>query len=864
MPLTSRHCFKMVLFVLFISTLNASGTGLYHAQSQKESLLPIRPGEPGKAPFWNQYAKRFIHAPAFDFSELDGAATYRFIASSSAGFRDFTFTADEPWSDLTPIWGELPVGPVLLRVHGLDAQNNVLGLVGAREFYRAAVFDGPYHAPAADYAESAETAIRYLYNMEHVQHWLTHNTPFPDYDLYCYPSKVIGSVIKGMVLFAGLSPGDSVNAIVIAKNAADFLINTSEPASSTMPFFPQTYRGDALSAKEYPGQIMVQYATDAAMAYLDLFSITQDSLYFQQALRIAETYRSLQRTEGTWFLKLYTATGEPVTQNLSLPLEIISYLDRLIKEYGKIEYEECAAKAVAYLMLNPAKTFNWEGQFEDVPPTEPYQNLTKHQACSLAIYLLSQETQTDADIKLALELIRFAEDIFVIWEKPFASALSHQNSHSDYWMTPVVLEQYRCYLPVDASASKLILSFVAAYEATGKELYIAKAVALANNMTRIQKHFGGRYTTWWQTNNQGWTYDWINCAIFDAEVMMSFHDKIRKLDNRYALWQDKPLALLLALPVTPQVVTELSRRFNSMDDPLVKSDLLRALVQRDKQIALPLLQQAVAAKNKNLRTTALFLAGEVADAVLESSVEKAAVETDAELKAAALHAQLAIAERCRQSNPEKAKELLLSVLENNADFFDMKKAFSALSTFPDFSPQHASIDILRQKTKGLANKNGFITDWWVAGPFSNKEDQGERAVYFPEKKVCFDDEKTIDQVPVKWQQVLTSNIYGQLVIADLFGRNQLVAYAYADLECVKENDALFKIGSNDGVVCWLNGDKVHENFTGRVLTVDEDVVSVNLMRGTNKILLKIPNRGGAWECCLRVCDKSGLPLDLSK
>ena len=127
MPLTSRHCFKMVLFVLFISTLNASGTGLYHAQSQKESLLPIRPGEPGKAPFWNQYAKRFIHAPAFDFSELDGAATYRFIASSSAGFRDFTFTADEPWSDLTPIWGELPVGPVLLRVHGLDAQNNVLG-----------------------------------------------------------------------------------------------------------------------------------------------------------------------------------------------------------------------------------------------------------------------------------------------------------------------------------------------------------------------------------------------------------------------------------------------------------------------------------------------------------------------------------------------------------------------------------------------------------------------------------------------------------------------------------------------------------------------------------------------------------------
>ena len=281
-------------------------------------------------------------------------------------------------------------------------------------------------------------------------------------------------------------------------------------------------------------------------------------------------------------------------------------------------------------------------------------------------------------------------------------------------------------------------------------------------------------------------------------------------------------------------------------------------------MALPLLQEAVVAKDKSLRTTALSLAGKVADAVLESSVENSAVESDAELKVAALHAQLAIAERCRQSNPEKAKGLLLSILENNTDFFDMKKAFSALSTFSNFSPQHASIDILRQKTKGLANKNGFITDWWVAGPFSNKEDQGERAVYFPEKKVYFDDEQTIDHVLVKWQQVLTSNIYGQLVIADLYGRNQLVAYAYAELECVNENDVLFKIGSNDGVVCWLNGDKVHEIFTGRVLTVDEDVVSVNLVDGTNKILLKIPNRGGAWECCLRVCDKSGLPLDLSK
>jgi len=74
--------------------------------------------------------------------------------------------------------------------------------------------------------------------------------------------------------------------------------------------------------------------------------------------------------------------------------------------------------------------------------------------------------------------------------------------------------------------------------------------------------------------------------------------------------------------------------------------------------------------------------------------------------------------------------------------------------------------------------------------------------------------------------------------------------------------ALFKIGSNDGVVCWLNGAKVHENFASRPLTIDEDIVPVHLKKGLNRILLKILNKGANWEVCLRVCDQNGKPLDL--
>ena len=65
-------------------------------------------------------------------------------------------------------------------------------------------------------------------------------------------------------------------------------------------------------------------------------------------------------------------------------------------------------------------------------------------------------------------------------------------------------------------------------------------------------------------------------------------------------------------------------------------------------------------------------------------------------------------------------------------------------------------------------------------------------------------------------------------------------------------------------MCWVNGQKVHQNLIGRVLTVDEDVFPVSLRKGTNRILLKVPNRGANWEACLRICDKNGLPLDLTE
>ena len=170
---------------------------------------------------------------------------------------------------------------------------------------------------------------------------------------------------------------------------------------------------------------------------------------------------------------------------------------------------------------------------------------------------------------------------------------------------------------------------------------------------------------------------------------------------------------------------------------------------------------------------------------------------------------------------------------------------------------------IRVDQNALAAQAGFINSWWVVGPFPNENDRGERKSFFPEKNIDFSRTQKFGNTTVRWQKVRPDNSWGIVPLADMFGQVQGVAYVYAELKVPRQQTALFKIGSNDGVVCWLNGRKVHENYAARKLTVDEDVVPVHLEKGINRILLKVPNKGANWEVCLRVSDQKGAPLNLS-
>jgi hypothetical protein len=482
-----------------------------------ESLIPISPGIPGDKPFWNGYSKQFIHVPSFDFRNVDGAVKYKFTIVASDN-HEYSFISQNPWADLSPVWKQVPVGFLALEVQGLDTNGKPVGQFSSRKFYKASAFNGPYNKKVMNYGESAKFALQYLYNLGHFQNWKINAAPDTTFDLYCYPSKIIGAVIGNMVAYSKLSPSDAGTALTIAKNAANYLISISEPQGAPLEYFPPTYMGEANTSKKYKGQVMVIYPAEVAANYLNLFDVTHDSVYFDAALRIAGTYVKLQLPSGTWKLKLWQ-NGEAVTENDCVPVDMLEFFDRLSNQYQLDKYKKITTTIFNWIMDNPVKTFSWEGQFEDVAPTEPYKNMTGHGACSFAIYLFNRINENPQYKDIAEELLRFSEDQFVVWEKP----MPQERENVQDWITPCGLEQYGYYVPIDDSGIKLMMGYLTAYKKTGKKLYWAKAVEFANTQTVAQLPETGKYPTYWEWGKRQ-QRDWIDGACYDAKVMMEMDD----------------------------------------------------------------------------------------------------------------------------------------------------------------------------------------------------------------------------------------------------------------------------------------------------------------------------------------------------
>ena len=500
--------------------------------NRRDLEAEIRPGGVGGRDFWNVNARVFIYPPAFDFKPADGAKGYRFTVLDDV-HRAHTFDAATPTASLKPVWKSVPVGFTTVICRALDAAGKEGATVGMRTFWRNAAFDPAEYRPAKrSYRETYLKTLDYLFRWPDIAFLEEHG--HPDISLgnnfTSYPSKMQSAVIDIMVRIAEIDPSRSERALKLARVSADYLLSTAQPEGAPLAHFTATYVGNGQLSEAYGGQHMLVYPAQGGTAFLKLYAATKDAKYLAAAKGIGETYLRLQGDDGTWYLKMNEKDGSPVSSNRLVPTTVMTFLEELHGVTGEECFRAAADRAFASIERGPLVDWDWEGQFEDIPPAERrYQNLTKHMPCETALYMLRRFPGDAKRLAQAREIIRFAEDQFVMWKAP--TRRDYEGAWTPTyqffaWHTPAVLEQYNCYSPIDASSSKLIRTYMALYAAEKRPLDLAKARALADVMVNEQDA-DGRIRTYFIPEAQDddpyagavclpYGGDWYNCMVSDV------------------------------------------------------------------------------------------------------------------------------------------------------------------------------------------------------------------------------------------------------------------------------------------------------------------------------------------------------------
>ena len=505
---------------------------------------PVRPiGVNGQAA-WNDRAVWFMYPPTFGFTNRTDAVRYRFTVKDDAG-GTAVFEAGSANASLAPVWPKLPAsGWIGVRCEALSADGCVLGLAGSRDFWKQAGFSpGFYRKPEQAYDEAAKRIGRYVMNLPIVRANYLSGKPVPasmvnpsNQVFVAYPSKMGASIVRAMASLAAADASLRTNALQLAAGVVRKLNAITEADGRPLAGFPRTYEAHpgltghpAKMIERNGGKVMLIYPCEVANAYLDLFALTGDAALRDAALRIVERYLALQGEDGTWPLNCWLEDGKAVEANRLVPVQMMGLLERVYALTGESKYRAAADRAFAYVEKGPLATWNWEGQFEDVIPTAPFKNLTKHNACDTALYLTRRYPQDANRIAQARELLRFSEDQFVCWERPCRGIGDDPRGRQklwgvESWRCPAVLEQYNCYVPIDASSAKLIRTYLALYAVERNPLDLAKARTLGDAIVRETRD--GYCPTFWFD----FCEDWPNCMLASALALreLDFLEQSRK------------------------------------------------------------------------------------------------------------------------------------------------------------------------------------------------------------------------------------------------------------------------------------------------------------------------------------------------
>lgn len=499
-------------------------TGLIEA-AKKESLVPIRPGEPGKRPFWSDWVRfggfdyfiengkkvvqtdRFngpilrkvdfgpysvrvvdydkyiakpligwsgayhgITPPSFNLKPVAGAVKYRFTVEPPK----ISAEVDQPWKPLAELWRKLPPAAAtkeVVTIEALDAGGKVVGEPVKIPLRRHPPFQGPYFKLPRTYREAAILSARWMRDNP-VSAFARVGVGYPGvggaggdgqmwYTNYC-------TMYAGLVL-AQLAddPAERAEGLHAAIVTADTWLR-----SFMSNYLPDTYKGWAFDQWVY------------GTAWLDLYRLTGDQRYREAVMLQCKRLAEKQLPSGTWTevdpvrgqVDIDPKSGRPWVVSLQGPTmqqwdpsSVLYYLGRVRKELKTDDFKGAEDRAYRWVTENSVAKMDWRKQGPHASEDHRMPWLTLPD-CALHFfhYVALDLPGRTPDWELMADLLRWSEDRDVDWRR----------IHRPTSVYPRII-----YIGKNRDTQmRLALAFAVLAKHTKNPLHLAKAEALAGAM----------------------------------------------------------------------------------------------------------------------------------------------------------------------------------------------------------------------------------------------------------------------------------------------------------------------------------------------------------------------------------------------
>ncbi len=177
----------------------------------------------------------------------------------------------------------------------------------------------------------------------------------------------------------------------------------------------------------------------------------------------------------------------------------------------------------------------------------------------------------------------------------------------------------------------------------------------------------------------------------------------------------------------------------------------------------------------------------------------------------------------------------------------------------------------------VARHMGFLSDWYLIGPFDAQAMKGFHLSYPPEKKIDLKAEYPGQAKKVGWVRYRakepppTSGDRHQALVnlpQALGDADDAVAFGYTEFVVPKAQEAEFRGAADDNFTVWINGKREFgfEEYRNGV-RLDRHRFKVKLKAGKNTVLVKVcqtpaPNTEPNWEFFVRVVDSTEKGIDM--